>query len=268
MGSISSPGLGSGLDVNNIVKSLVDAERVPFDEKKDAAQESNTAKISSFGNIKSSLTELDDILFDLKLPFTFNERIVDTTSSNFTVEAGSASLTGSYEIEVLQLAEAHKMTSEAFTEGSPVGEGTLAFTVGSDTFEVEVSATDDLDAVKAKISDASNGLVTASIITADGGQHLTLTGSKTGTGNDISITVTDIDGDITDGAGLSRLKCESNKSVCNKTNHKANQKLIDFCITKNVYIIILLSKFPNNILVQLGACILFPTLLFFDRNKK
>ena len=34
MGSISSPGLGSGLDVNNIVKSLVDAERVPFDEKK------------------------------------------------------------------------------------------------------------------------------------------------------------------------------------------------------------------------------------------
>ena len=24
----------------------------------------------------------------------------------------------------------------------------------------------------------------------------------------------------------------------------------------------------NNILVQLGACILFPTLLFFDRNKE
>ena len=24
----------------------------------------------------------------------------------------------------------------------------------------------------------------------------------------------------------------------------------------------------NNILIQLGACILFPTLLFFDRNKE
>jgi len=23
----------------------------------------------------------------------------------------------------------------------------------------------------------------------------------------------------------------------------------------------------NNLLIQLGACILFPTLLFFDRNK-
>lgn len=205
MSSISSPGLGSGLDVNSIVESLVDAERVPFDAKKDAAQETNTAKISSFGNIKSAMSELDDILFDLKLPFTFNERIVDTSSSKYTVEAGSAALTGDYNIEVLQLAESHKMTSEAFTQGVPVGEGTMAFTVGSETFEVEVSATDDLEAVKAKITDASNGLVTASIVTADDGQHLTLTGTKTGAGNDISIAVTDIDGSIIDGSGLSRL---------------------------------------------------------------
>ncbi|PAJ75131.1 hypothetical protein CJF42_06470 [Pseudoalteromonas sp. NBT06-2] len=205
MSSISSPGLGSGLDVNSIVKSLVDAERVPFDKKKDKAQEVNTAKISSFGNIKSAMSELDDILFDLKLPFTFNERIVDTSSSKFTVEAGSASVTGDYDIEVLQLAAAHKMTSIGFTEGDPVGEGTMDFTVGSETFKVEISATDDLEAVKAKISDASNGLVTASILTADDGQHLTLTGTKTGAGNDIAITVTDIDGDITDGSGLSRL---------------------------------------------------------------
>ena len=39
-------------------------------------------------------------------------------------------------------------------------------------------------------------------------------------------------------------------------------------------LLIMLSRFAsgaelqiNNILVQLGACILFPTLLFFDRNK-
>ena len=39
-------------------------------------------------------------------------------------------------------------------------------------------------------------------------------------------------------------------------------------------LIIMLSKFSigselkqNNLLIQLGACILFPTLLFFDRNK-
>ena len=39
-------------------------------------------------------------------------------------------------------------------------------------------------------------------------------------------------------------------------------------------LIIMLSKIvngselqQNNLLIQLGACILFPTLLFFDRNK-
>ena len=37
---------------------------------------------------------------------------------------------------------------------------------------------------------------------------------------------------------------------------------------------IMISKIPsgneiplNNLLIQLGACLLFPTLLFFDRNK-
>ena len=39
-------------------------------------------------------------------------------------------------------------------------------------------------------------------------------------------------------------------------------------------LVIMLSKVangselqPNNILIQVGACILFPTLLFFDKNK-
>ena len=39
-------------------------------------------------------------------------------------------------------------------------------------------------------------------------------------------------------------------------------------------LLIMLSKFAsgnelnqNNLLIQLGACIIFPTLLFFDRNK-
>ena len=40
-------------------------------------------------------------------------------------------------------------------------------------------------------------------------------------------------------------------------------------------LLIMLSKIatgseiqPNNILIQLGACILFPSLLFFDKNKE
>ena len=40
-------------------------------------------------------------------------------------------------------------------------------------------------------------------------------------------------------AGLSRSKCESNKSVCNKTNYKANQKLIDYLKINKIKLIFL-----------------------------
>ena len=40
-------------------------------------------------------------------------------------------------------------------------------------------------------------------------------------------------------AGLSRLKCESNKSVCNKTNYIANQELIDYLKINKIKLIFL-----------------------------
>ena len=42
-------------------------------------------------------------------------------------------------------------------------------------------------------------------------------------------------------AGLSRTKCENNKSVCNKTNYKANQNLIDYLKINKIKLIFLSS---------------------------
>jgi len=49
---------------------------------------------------------------------------------------------------------------------------------------------------------------------------------------------------------------------------------IAFCGSAFLGLIIMLSKIAsgselqqNNLLIQIGACILFPTLLFLDRNK-
>ena len=49
---------------------------------------------------------------------------------------------------------------------------------------------------------------------------------------------------------------------------------IAFSVSAFLGLLIMLSKFAsgnelnqNNLLIQLGACIIFPTLLFFDRNK-
>ncbi|QTH63799.1 flagellar filament capping protein FliD [Psychrosphaera ytuae] len=218
MAALSSPGIGSGLDVNNIVTSLVEATREPVDAQNLAKEETYTAQISDLGKLKSALSDLDNALFDLKLPTTFSKRKVETSSSNFTVEAGSAALPATYDVKVNSLAKAHQITSQSFDLTTPVGEGTLTIQNAKFTFDVEVSASDTLDQVAANINSlAANFGVTATVITGDSGSYLVLGSEETGTDNAIDVIATDIDGNLYDGAGLSRLNFDSKTKVLDQT---------------------------------------------------
>ena len=59
MASISSPGIGSGLDVNTIVSQQMAVEKRPLELLQTSAS-SLDAKISSYGQVKSALSELED----------------------------------------------------------------------------------------------------------------------------------------------------------------------------------------------------------------
>ncbi|MDC2888300.1 flagellar cap protein FliD N-terminal domain-containing protein [Psychrosphaera algicola] len=90
MATITSTGIGSGLDVNSIVTELVAAERTPFDENYDYTLQTNSNKITAMGQLKSALATLEDSLFDLKLPTTFSQRNATSEATVFSVSAGSA----------------------------------------------------------------------------------------------------------------------------------------------------------------------------------
>ena len=53
---LSALNAGSGLNVNQIVDALVDAERVPKQQKIDDAKETATVKISALGSLKNELS--------------------------------------------------------------------------------------------------------------------------------------------------------------------------------------------------------------------
>ena len=65
MAAITSTGLGSGLEVNNIVTAIIDAEKVPVQSKIDRDTELATAQISAFGSINSALSTFKDSYKDL-----------------------------------------------------------------------------------------------------------------------------------------------------------------------------------------------------------
>ena len=69
---------------------------------------------------------------------------------------------------------------------------------------ISISSTDTLADVAGKINTANAG-VSATVLTDSSGQRLLLRSSATGEESGFRIQVSDVDGDLTDGGGLSRL---------------------------------------------------------------
>ena len=59
MATISSPGIGSGLDIQSIVSQLVALEKAPLTQLKTQATSLQT-KLSTMGTIKSQVSALGD----------------------------------------------------------------------------------------------------------------------------------------------------------------------------------------------------------------
>ncbi len=191
MASISSPGIGSGLDVTGIVSRLVAAERAPTQLRLDRREAEALSKLSALGTIKAALSSFQSALEPLTTLEGFQGR---TTSSGnpdvFTARASATAVPGRYSVEVLSLASGAKLRSSAFTSADTVvGSGTLTITSNSQAFTVAIASPNDtLADIAAAINDSDfNTEVLATIVNSVDGAHLVLT--STGTGVASAITV-------------------------------------------------------------------------------
>jgi flagellar hook-associated protein 2 len=219
-GTLSSPGLGSGLDVNSIVAKLVAAESRPLTALKEK-EASVQAKISAFGTLKSALATFQTALGALTGARGIRGLATSVGDSTIaTVTAGSTATAGAYSLEVTQLAQAQKLASSGFAgSGAVVGSGTLTFEFGSFSGGV-FTANPDVPGKAITIGAGANTLagirdavnaaaigVTASIV-SDGsasGAHLVFTSTASGAVNSLRITAADADGNDLDALGLSQL---------------------------------------------------------------
>lgn len=194
MATISSPGLGSGLDVNGIVSKLMAVERQPL-VALTRREASYQAKISAYGSVKSALVSLQGAVNTLKTAGTYTG--LSASSSNkevATATASSGALIGSYTLEVTQLAKNHTVRSTApFTAPTNTfTHGTLSIQIGSGTPKtITIDGTNNtLAGIRNAINTANAG-VTASIVN-DGTNHRLLLSSKTlGSNGTITVSVTD-----------------------------------------------------------------------------
>jgi flagellar hook-associated protein 2 len=211
MATISSTGIGSGLEIDTLVSKLVAAERAAGQTRIDTKKDKLTEQFSAMAQLMGGMSAFQSSLNSLVSAGSFTSRKVSVSNEQaFTAKAGPTAAAGSYDVQVEQLAKASQLGSEAFALGStPVGTGTLTIAVGDASFSIDVA--DGGNSV-ANIRDAinrspANKGVQASLLTDVEGTHLVLTSTKTG--EDYALTVTASGGN----GGLEQLETMEVRSV-------------------------------------------------------
>nr|HET7858229.1 flagellar filament capping protein FliD [Caldimonas sp.] len=195
MATISSAGIGSGLDVNSIVTQLMAIERQPLT----ALQTKQTAiqtTVSEYGKIKSAVSTLNDVAAKLAGSLAWLQTVA--TASGTAVSASTNnSAPGTYSVEVQALASVQTIAmGTAVPATTTPGAGTLhielgtwgagqtSFTpkAGATAVDVSIAATDTLADVRDKINAAGAG-VTALVMTDASGSRLLIRSNASGAAN-------------------------------------------------------------------------------------
>jgi flagellar hook-associated protein 2 len=199
MPALTSAGLGSGLNVGQIVTQLVAVERDAADRRIATEETRTQSKLASYASVTGALAGLTNALAGLKSGSALTARAV--TSSNATSVTGSASSNasvGSYRVSVTRLASAQRIASTAIpavpTATTQIGADTLTIAVGGVSFSLTVSAENStLNGIRDLINNSSDNTgVSASVITTSGGPSLVLAARDSGAAKTLSVTSSSI----------------------------------------------------------------------------
>lgn len=195
MASISSLGIGSGLDLASILDSLQASEKAALTPIS-TQQSSYTAKLSAYGTLKSALTTFQTANTTLSNADLFSSTKTTSSSSAFSATTAAGAVAGKYTVSVSQLAAAQTLTSavqSSNTTALATTDSTITIQQGGDKKPVTVSvsaANSSLTGIRDAINKSDSG-VTASIIkTGDGSYRLSMTSDDTGEDNAMTLSVT------------------------------------------------------------------------------
>ncbi|WP_282177741.1 flagellar filament capping protein FliD [Vibrio nereis] len=183
-------GMNTGMDINSMVSKVVDAERVPKQQHIDNERTKIESSFSAYGRLRESLDTMKNLMTNFRQEKAFAARKVDTTNDNVvSATATTDAIAGRYAIDVLQLAQSHKIASDVLPEDAKFGPGKLQISLGSKKFSVDVSSNSKLvDVVRGINGSKSNPGVRASVINDTAGPRLIVASNVSGEDNSLSIT--------------------------------------------------------------------------------
>lgn len=166
LGLYSVSGLASGLDWAKIIQDVMSVARRPaqlLEERKAGLERVKAA----WGEIEGLLERLDGQARALTEESAWQVRLAKSSAEGVvSAAAGTTAPTGSYAVEVVRLAQAHVVASDA--QADPAASlnltGTFTVGVGDRQATVEVAPTDSLLVIRDRINAAAGAMVVASVV--------------------------------------------------------------------------------------------------------
>ncbi|WP_058913562.1 flagellar filament capping protein FliD [Entomohabitans teleogrylli] len=196
MATISSLGIGSGLDTATMLEQIRRGEQARLTPYT-ALQSSYKSRVSAWGLISGSLAALQTNVAKLNGE-AFNTLAVSSNTA-FTATATSDARADTHSVTVHQLAMAHKIKtaphqSQEQRLGAETGETRTITIAQQDGSKMQVKLRDDETSLSqiARAINRENGDVSASVQRTDEGYQLVLSSKKTGSAGEMSVRV---DGD-------------------------------------------------------------------------
>ncbi|BCB59940.1 flagellar hook-associated protein 2 [Halomonas sp. A020] len=184
MATITSLGVGSGLDLTGLLDQLQEAERgklAPITLQKKQQQ----AKISAYGQLQTSLNSFQDALAKLNDPKLYQSLSANVRGDAIKATTSASALPGSYRVEVSQLATSGTLASTRVTDRDTALDlqGATALRLafgGADSVDIDIAPGSSLSAIRDAINANKDAGVNATIINDGQGYRLALSSKNTG----------------------------------------------------------------------------------------
>ncbi|MCZ9034161.1 flagellar filament capping protein FliD [Escherichia albertii] len=195
MASISSLGVGSGLDLSSILDSLTAAQKATLTPISNQ-QSSFTAKLSAYSTLKSALTTFQTANTALSKADLFSATSTTSSTTAFSAITAGNAIAGKYTISVTHLAQAQTLTTSTTRDDTKTAiaasDSKLTIQQGGnkDPITIDISAANSsLSAIRDAINNAKAG-VSASIINVGNSEYrLSVTSNDTGLDNAMTLSV-------------------------------------------------------------------------------
>lgn len=190
--TLTASGLGSGLDINNIVSQLMSVERQPIAAL--ATREAgHQARLSAFGQLRSALSTLQTAANGLNDASRFAAtKATASANAGFSATSSASAPTGSFAVETTQLAATQRVASNATVQFVPADGSTDAktleiefgrvadgiFTGNGDVKSLSFTGS-TIEALRDAINSGDMG-VSASIVDNGNVRQLVLSGKESG----------------------------------------------------------------------------------------